>query len=368
MLFRNSLLITLLVLASATLCWADEDEQTYHERLEFNPQTGEWVEIAPPVPGTEEGDLALARSLLARGECKKARKSFKAWFKMYPDSSLWPQGLFYAAETEISAEEMKPKRGHLIKAYEWLEELLEGWPHSELAQRAIRKEMIIAELLLFKDRKQKVWGGVLWLSGKEEALQILDRVIDDWARGTPTAEQALRLKADYHFLNGEFDEAEIAYARIVRDFPRGRYHRLAMLRSGESALARFPGVEFDDADLLEAEVYLADFQHRYPQDAADRRVPQILDNVKERRAEKDYTVGRYYERTGAIEAAAFYYRTVVETWPATIWATESRNRLVALGAIPDESQEVYYEDMDVGGEDVAESPKSEAMSWPQEED
>ncbi|MBN2561415.1 MAG: outer membrane protein assembly factor BamD [Phycisphaerae bacterium] len=330
---RSGTLTLIVMLGLGSVCLAGEDEETYHERLEFDAATGQWVPIAPPIPGTDAGELAMARSLLARGEYKKARKAFKDWFKAYPESPNWPEALFYAAETEVMAEDSKPKKGDLIKAYEWLEELLEDWPGTELADRAIRKEMIIAEMLLFKDRKQRVWRGLLWLSGKEEALQMLDRIIDDWARDTPVAEQALRLKGDYHYINGEFDEAELAYARLARDFPRGRYHKIAMLRSGESAFARFPGVEFDDADLLEAEVYFTDFQGRYPRDAAESGVPQRLNRIRESRAHKEYTIGRYYERTREVDAATYYYRLVEQNWPATTWAAEARNRLVALGVM-----------------------------------
>ncbi len=329
--------VVVVIFGCATYCAAQEDE-AYHERLEYDAATGQWVEIAPPIPGTEAGDLALARSLLARGEYKKARKAFKTWFKTYVDSAHWPEALFYAAETEILAEDAKPKRGNLMKAYDRLEELLGGWSGTEMADRAIRKEMIIAEMLLFKGRKQKIWKGMLWLSGKEEALEMLDRIIDDWARDTPVAEQALRLKGDYHYLNGEFDEAEMAYARLARDFPRGRYHKLAMLRSGQSAFARFPGIEFDSADLLEAEVYLTDFQDRYPRDAGEYGVPQQLNRIRETRAQKEYSIGRYYERTRAVDAAAFYYDLVVQTWPETTWAAEAGARLVALGAVEPEEE------------------------------
>lgn len=343
---RTCLLSAVLILVCAAFCHADDEEQVYHERFEYNPATGDWSEVAPPIPGTEEGDLALARSLLARGRFKEARKAFKEWFEIYPDSDRWAEALFYAAETEILAVEEKPKGGDIMKAYNWLEEVLQGWPGTDLADRALRKEMIIAELLLFKDRKQKIWRGVLWLSGKDEALHMLDRIIDEWAHGTPVAEQALRLKADYHYINGEFEEAELSYARLVREFPRGRYHKIAMLRSGESALARFPGVDFDDADLLEAEVYLSDFQTRYPQDAADRSVPQILTNIRERRAEKEYRIASYYERTNQIDAAVYYYRYIEENWPATIWAVEAHGRLVSLGAVP---LELTQEDLQAAG-------------------
>ncbi|MCZ6815995.1 MAG: outer membrane protein assembly factor BamD, partial [Planctomycetota bacterium] len=166
--------------------------------------------------------------------------------------------------------------------------------------------------------------------------------------------RALRIKADYHFNAGEFEEAELAYARLARDYPRGQYHRVAMRRSGESALARFPGVEFDDADLLEAEVYFQDFLRRYPTYAADAQVPQTLARIKESRAQKDYTIGRYYERIGKIDAAAYYFRVILEKWPATTWAVKANQRLIALGAIEEE----FYEEMgyDESGNDLVEEP------------
>ncbi|GJQ25875.1 MAG: hypothetical protein HBSAPP02_09070 [Phycisphaerae bacterium] len=314
-----------------------DDESLYQERLEYDPATGKWIAIAPPIPGTEDGDLALARFLLARNKYAKARKAFAAWMKAYPESPKWPEALLYAAETEISAEDEKPKAGDLIQAYEWLKEIVEGWPGTESADRALRKHLIIAEMLLFKDRKQKIWKGTLHLSAREEALQMLDRVIDDYARETPIAEQALRLKADYHYQAGEFEEAEEAYARLLRDFARGRYAKISLLRCGESAYARFPGVEFDDADLLEAEVYLQDFRAKYPKDAEESIVPQALARIRDSRAEKDFRVAQWYERIRRINAAAYYYRTVDRNYPDTTWGAQAHARLIAIGAIePDE--------------------------------
>jgi outer membrane assembly lipoprotein YfiO len=323
---------TLCLLTTISALCAD-DQPTYRERLEYDPATGQWIEKPPPIAGTEAGDLAIGRARLARGEFRKARKTFQEWFKAYPDSSLRAEALFYAAETEVAAEDDRRKSGHLIRAYEHLEEIIQGWPGTELADRALRKELIIAEMILFKNRRQRVWGGTLWLDASEEALQMLDRIIDDHARDTPVAEQALRLKADYHYQSGEFEEAEMAYSRLGKDFPRGRYQKIALLRSGESALARFPGVDFDDADLLEAEVYFQDFEKRFPPEAEPNRIPQRLLRIRESRAEKEFSVGRYYERTRKIDAAAFYYRLVVQHYPGTTSAVEAHQRLIAIGAV-----------------------------------
>lgn len=179
---------------------------------------------------------------------------------------------------------------------------------------------------------------------------MLDRIIDDRARDTPIAEQALRLKADYHYANGEFEEAEQDYARLMRDYPRGKYAKFSLLRAGESALARFPGVDFDDADLLEAEVYLKDYQNKYPQEAADAMVPQLLTRVDESRAEKEYRVAQYYERTNEIDAAAFYYRLVSRDWEATTWGAQARQRLVDIGAVEPPPVLLEEEDHDMDAE------------------
>jgi len=334
-------IIALVVLLAAAPIAAQD--QSYHERLEFDPVTGEWVEIAPPVPGTEGGDLSLARSLLARGEYEAAREAFEHWFETYPDSDQYPEALFYAAETEIMMADAQPRTGDLIQAHGWLKELLDGWPGTELYERAMRKELIVAEMFLMKGARQRVLGGLLWLSAEEEALQILDALIDDYGRDAPIGEQALRIKADYHYANGEFEEAELAYSRLMRDYPRGRYGKIALLRSGQSALARFPGIHFDDADLLESYVYLKDFLEQYPQSAAENNVPQLLNRIRDSRAEKAYRVGRFYERVDQIDAAAYYYRYVTTAFEGTIWAARARDRLIGMGAIAPDSQRLEEE-------------------------
>jgi len=310
---------------------ADKEEK-YAERQIFDPATGEWKPVAPPIAGTEDGDLELARSLLARADYEGARKAFKQWFKSHPDSARRPEALFYAADTEVSSEEAEANSGDLMQAYRWYEELLEGWAGTELADRAIRRELIIAEMFLFKGKKQRVFKGAFRVSATDEALTMLDRIANEWAPNTALAEQALRLKADYHYDNGEFDEAEETYARLNREFGRGKYRRFALLRSGESALARFPGVKFDEADLLEAEVYFTDFQGKYPTYAAEADVASRLERIKDSKAQKDYLVGEYYEKTKKTSAAIYYYRHVVNTWPGTSWAVQASEKLSKLGA------------------------------------
>ena len=55
------------------------------------------------------------------------------------------------------------------------------------------------------------------------------------------------------------------------------------------------------------------------------------EQIRNSRAHKEYTIGRYYERTKHPRAAAFYYRNVTAYWPDTTWAVLAQGRMDRLG-------------------------------------
>jgi tetratricopeptide (TPR) repeat protein len=321
--------ILLGVLASAAPAVAEKEgsPERFAERLTYDPKTGEWLELAPPEPGTEDGDLELARASLARADGRKAltraRDLLKQWLKTYYDSKRYSEGLFYYADSEFQL-------GNLMKSYQTYERLLDEQKGSELAQRALRNEIVIAEVFL-SGRWRKVWGGLIRLPAQEEALDILERIATNRAPGTAMAEQCLKIKADYHYAKGEFNDAEQGYARLAREFPRSRYTRLALLRSAQASYASYHGVKFDDAALVEAEERFEQFRKKFPRAAEDESVPLLLEQIRNNRAHKEFTVGRFYEKTKHPRSAAYYYRSVMQYWPDTTWATLAQGRLEGLG-------------------------------------
>jgi outer membrane protein assembly factor BamD (BamD/ComL family) len=96
-------------------------------------------------------------------------------------------------------------------------------------------------------------------------------------------------------------------------------------------LASFPGVQFDDAGLIEAQERFTQFMQSYPAPAQEVDVPVILDEIAARRAEKTYEIGWFYERTKKKGAAIYYYRETVRRWPETAAASRAQGRLAGLG-------------------------------------
>ena len=119
----------------------------------------------------------------------------------------------------------------------------------------------------------------------------------------------------------------------MKDYPNSQYQQYALRRSAEAALASFAGVEYDDAALIEAEERYRDYLAQYGAMAQREGVDLIIENIRERRAEKLFVIGEYYERTNHLSSAVHSYRMVAATWPDTVAAGKAGATNAALAAV-----------------------------------
>jgi outer membrane protein assembly factor BamD (BamD/ComL family) len=301
----------------------------------FDPATREWVVEPEPEPGTDVGDLEIARRTLADGQARRAQRQLEDWIKFYAnESELHPEAILLLGRAEFEL-------GNYITAHKHYRSLVNGWPGTEWADQAARADFVVAEVLL-SGKRRKVMGMPM-LPAQDEGLDILDQISVDFA-GTPLAEEAIKTRADYHYRRGEFDFAEDAYARLAREYPNSPHLRYAMLRSAESALGQFGGIEFDDAPLVEAEERFDQYRARFPQAATqDEDVELVRAQIDNERAHKEYKTAAYYRRVGKFRAAAYYFRFVIREWPESTWADTARADLASIEpfveSITDEERE-----------------------------
>lgn len=309
--------LALHLLACAVLPAAAQEEQ-YRERQRLDPQTGQWLDIEQP-PEIAEGPLADARRLMVAGEHRPARDLLETWIEANPYDERYYEAVYLLGEAEFVD-------GDYWAAYGYFEQVAENTA-GELFSKALEREMDVARAFL--SGRPRIVAGFMRLPAYDDGVEILDRI---WQRapGTRVGEEALKLKADYFFESGDMDLAQDEYVAIVREYPAGRYVPLAMLRSAEAAQATFRSTQHSDAPLVEAEERYRQVQDAFPQYAEREAVGVRLEGIREQRAEKDLAVGRWYERVNRTDAAAFYYRLVVQEHPDTLAAAEARLRLEAL--------------------------------------
>ena len=314
------------LLCASTVCSpvvAAPKPPTYPERQVYNPATGTWTIAPSPIPGTEQGDLQLAMIDLAENRPKQAKDRLKKWLKKYPGSDQKGDAMVALGDAELALD-------NRMQAYKQYEKALDQYPGLESEERILRHEFAIGVAFL-AGVKQKVFG-IFRFPAFEEGLDILDKVVMR-APGAALAEDAIKAKADYYYRNGEFALAETEYARLAQEFPRGRYPRLALLMSAQSALARFPGVSYDDSALLEARERFISFRERYPEFAEQENVAAFVRRIDETLAQKHLMVGKWYGRQKHPESAAIYFREVVSRWPDSAAAIDARSRLSVMATV-----------------------------------
>jgi outer membrane protein assembly factor BamD (BamD/ComL family) len=301
-------------------------EQEYRERQVLDPATDEWVTAGPDEVAGPMDELGEARALLARGEEGRARSILNRWLKQNPDDERVDEATFLVGETYFEGHDY----WQAVKRYQTVAENASGPIFDAANQRATD----VGRAFLAGEKR------ILWyfipLPAYDDGIEILDRV---WERvpGSRLGELALKYKADYYFANGDMDLAYDEYVNLAQQYPSGRFTQVAMLRSAEAAESEFPGVRFDDQPLIDANERYRQFAGTFPVYAEREKVPERLEGIRQQRAQKDYEVARWYERTRQPGAAEFYYRLILKDWPETLAAAEARTRLRALGAELDDA-------------------------------
>jgi len=301
-----------------------QGQQPRSRTLTYDGTRKDWVETPPPPSDTAEGKLHAIRILIEEGQFRKVPSAVKKFGKEFGESdALYPAALLAKAEALIGQKEYQ-------KAHLALQEFLSQFGGTALTAEASRLEFVIAETYLAGTKRKVI--GLRLLSGEDLALQILDEISVDYPE-SELAELAIKTKADYLFRKGNHSLAELEYSRLVREYPRSRYHPFCFRRSAEAALAAFQGVEYDEAALIEAEERYGDYRGAYPDAAQREGVDLVLDGIRDARAEKELSIGQYYERTDHVRSAIFHYSLVRERWPDTLAANKATSRLELLGTL-----------------------------------
>ncbi len=317
-------LVIALGLSAVVLADIPKPPRRHAEQMTFDPQKQQWQASPEPVAGTEEGDLAISRSWLARDEYEITLSILDEWVEQYPDSARYPEAIYLRGTCYLELEEYH-------KAHKAYRRLLDNYPGSLYAEKALSGEFRIAEQYL-AGKKRKVWGGLLRMSNEDGGLEILDELTVNYP-DTDFASWALLAKADYYYTTGEFGLAEDTYTIYARDYPRTRHHSYALLQAARSALASFAGIRYDESALIEAEERFTQFQKQYPELASQQEVAVILEQIASTRADKSLHIAEFYKRTEHLQAAKFYYLKTVRNWPDTPAGMEAANKLQELGEI-----------------------------------
>jgi outer membrane protein assembly factor BamD (BamD/ComL family) len=291
---------------------------------------GRWVEVdAPATDVPRDERLERFDDMIDHGRYRAVRGQLVNWLKANPQSPVRDRALFLMARALYGY-------GDRIRAFYYLDELMDTYPESRFFYPALELQFTIADRYL--EGYKRRFLGVPMFKAEDEAVEMLYR-IQQRSPGSPLAERALLRTADYYYADQQYDIAADVYAAYARNYPRSPLTPRVRLRQGYSYLLQFRGPRFDATPVINAREQLSAVASEYPDLAAEEQVPELLERIDHAMAQKLYVTGDFYRRTRQPRGAAYLYQYLLERYPDTAYAEQAQAELDRLGPVAGEVPE-----------------------------
>lgn len=307
-------------LGIATTAFAAVDT-TIPQLSEF--KDGRWQVVEGPAtqPVATESDPQIdeIERIIGQGRFKEAKARLINWLKFNRTSPLRDRALYLMSAAQSGL-------GDRIKAFYYLDELLDQYPESPLFYQALNRQYDIADRYLNGFKRRVL---LFKIGAEDEAVEMLFR-IQQRSPGSELAEKSLLRTADYYYANSDFDLAADAYASYLRSFPRSPLRSRVALRQAYANLAQFRGLKFDPTPVIDARQQLLRLSSEFPEVAQAENIQSLLDRIDATFAKKLFVTADFYRRTKQPKAAAYVYTYLVAAYPDSPEASRAKTRLLGL--------------------------------------
>lgn len=286
----------------------------------------------------------IARQAVAEGDdlfrqkqFVAAAKAYRKAYKRWPDSPLEEEAIFKAGESEFFADrysQAEDEYGLLVKKFsstQYLSQLTERrfaiaryWEEFNRAHPTF----VLTPNLFDKTRPRFDTGG--------HAIKTYERIRLDDPIG-PRADDAVMATANFYFLKGRWDDADYHYGLLRSEFPKSEHQYQSHLLGLRCKLLRYQGPGYDGTQLNEAEDLATQLLTQFSREMGEdrERVVQVRAEIRSQGALREWEMAEFYAKNDYYGAARHYFTKVVDDYPETKLASESRNRLDTFKSEPD---------------------------------
>jgi len=142
-------------------------------------------------------------------------------------------------------------------------------------------------------------------------------------RGTELAQEAQYLLAESYYKNRDYLVAAAEYRRYYTNYPRSERRIDAEFNEAMCYVQLSPRYKLDQTDTYQALELMQLFIGRYPNTERAEDAANIVDALRNKLAQKEYSAAELYMRINAYEAAAVYYGLTIDQFPETEWAEKA---------------------------------------------
>jgi outer membrane assembly lipoprotein YfiO len=251
--------------------------------------------------------LDRVEQLLREKKSREAKKLAIDWVVANRGHAQRDRGLYLVAQSLY-------QYGNRLRAFYYLDELMDTYPESTYYGPALDKQFQIADRYL-QGYKRRFFG-IPMFHAYDEAIEMLFR-IQHRSPGSQLAERALLRTANFYYRDEQYDFAADTYAHYLRSYPRSPITPRVRLRQAYSMYAQFRGPEFDATPAIDAREHLRELIAQYTELAKEENLPALVEQIDQTLAQKLLVTADFYRRTNEPLGAAYTYRYVAKAYANT---------------------------------------------------
>lgn len=265
----------------------------------------------------------------------QAAREFRLAAHRWPDSALEQDALFFLGESYYFAN-------RYVQANRAYESLIAQYSGSHYFDRAEERRFSIARYWLGRARDDK--GLKAWKPGDParpamgmagEGRRILHRIRLDDPTGKLADDATMQLAAAFMEAH-MFQDAADAFEDVRQSYPGSQHNFNAHLFELKCRMNCYYGKSYEAEPLVKADELLRQIVTRFPVESAehDDYLGREASRVRNLLAEREYTMGQYYENRGENRAASLMYQEVARNFGDTGYADQVDDRLAEVGEGP----------------------------------
>jgi hypothetical protein len=251
---------------------------------------------------------------------------------------LEEDALFLQGESEFFADQYP-------KAHDTFGGLLKKYSNTRHLDTVMRREFAIGIYWEQMHTAKPTWPVTPNVTEKSRplfdtfgyAVQAYERIRTYDPQG-PLADDSLMALGNAYFLRGRWGDAAYNYDLLCKEYPNSDHQLNAHLFGLQANMRRYQGTAYDETPLKEsgklADSTLTQFGNKLGSEK--EMVKKSQAQIREERANRDYTRGQYYDGRHCYGAARLYYISVINEFPGTSYAKKSQERLDQIRNEPDE--------------------------------
>lgn len=297
--------------------------------LVWTPSTGWRVEggalsgLAGPEGRNALDLMNKARSNEEHGSLRRAIKQYNSIGKKYPNSIYAPEALYRAGLLYL-------KRRDYNKAFESFQQVLGRYPNTRRFNEIVGEQYRIAASLLDGARGRMLWGLLPGFRQREKSIEYFETILGN-APYSDYAPLALMNIARGHIFLKQTEEAIDALDRMINNYPQSVLTADAYLKVAQTHAHLVDGPYYDQASTKESITYYTDFMLLYPSDPNIGIAEKGLDQMKTMLAESKIKIGDFYfYKRDNFKAARVFYNEAITAYPESAVANRAKAKLAEV--------------------------------------